>query len=41
MLVLGGQIVPHEAAWPALEILLEGVHSHSAVAPLWAEWQPS
>ncbi len=40
MLVLGGRIVPHETAQPALEILLEGVHSHSAVAPLWAEWQP-
>lgn len=41
MLILHGQILSPDAARPALEILVEGVHSHAAVAPLWAEWQPS
>jgi hypothetical protein len=38
-LSVGGRIVAHDAAWPAIDVILEGVHSHSAVAPLWAEWQ--
>jgi hypothetical protein len=39
ILVLDGVIVPHEDAWPAIELLMEGVHSHSAVSPLWAGWR--
>jgi hypothetical protein len=41
MLVLDGVIVPHEDARPALELLMEGVHSHAGVSPLWGGWQPS
>jgi hypothetical protein len=38
-LVLNGVMVEQDAAAPALEILLEGVRSHSEVQALWESWQ--
>jgi len=39
LLVINGAILRPEDAVPAVEVLMEGVRSHSAVEPLWNGWQ--
>jgi hypothetical protein len=41
MLLINGAIVRPDDAAPAVEVLLQGVHSHSGVQPLWHDWQSS